>query len=62
MTVAISDDADTPEVVKDNLRRTSTGEIARNDSASILDMGDGVALLEFHSKQNSIDNDLVDMG
>jgi 3-hydroxyacyl-CoA dehydrogenase len=60
--VAISDDAGTPEVVKDNLRRTSTGVLARNDSASILDMGDGVALLEFHSKQNSIDPDMVDMG
>ncbi len=62
VTVAISDDSKTPEAVKDNLRRTSTGEIAKNDSASILDMGDGVALLEFHSKQNSIDTDLVDMG
>jgi 3-hydroxyacyl-CoA dehydrogenase len=62
VTVAISDDAGTPEVVKDDLRRTSTGEIANNDSASILDMGDRVALLEFHSKQNSIDPDMVDMG
>jgi 3-hydroxyacyl-CoA dehydrogenase len=30
-------------------------EVARNDSASLLDMGDGVALLEFHSKMNAID-------
>jgi 3-hydroxyacyl-CoA dehydrogenase len=62
VTVAISEDAVTPQTVKEDLRRTSTGEIARNDSASILDMGDRVALLEFHSKQNSIDPDMVDMG
>lgn len=37
-------------------------EVARNGSASIFDMGDGVALWEFHSKQNTIDNDLMDMG
>lgn len=37
-------------------------EVARNGSASIFDMGDGVALWEFHSKQNTIDPDLMDMG
>lgn len=36
-------------------------EVARNDSASILDMGDGVALLEFHAKLNAIDADIVAM-
>ena len=30
-------------------------EVAANPSASLLDMGDGVALLEFHSKVNAID-------
>jgi 3-hydroxyacyl-CoA dehydrogenase len=34
-------------------------EVARNDSASLLDMGDGVAVLEFHSKLNAIDPDIV---
>ena len=34
-------------------------EVARNDSASLLDMGDGVALLEFHSKVNAIDPDIA---
>lgn len=37
-------------------------EVERNMSASILDMGDGVALLEFHSKMNAIDQDIIDMG
>ena len=30
-------------------------EVARNAGASVLDMGDGVALLELHSPANAID-------
>ena len=30
--------------------------------ASLLDMGDGVLLLEFHSKANAIDDDIIAMG
>jgi 3-hydroxyacyl-CoA dehydrogenase len=37
-------------------------ELARNDSASLLDLGDGVLCLEFHSKGNSIDAKIVEMG
>jgi 3-hydroxyacyl-CoA dehydrogenase len=37
-------------------------ELARNDSASLLDLGDGVLCLEFHSKGNSIDAGTVKMG
>jgi 3-hydroxyacyl-CoA dehydrogenase len=37
-------------------------EVARNDSASLLDLGDGVLLFEFHSKGNSIDRDVTEMG
>ena len=36
-------------------------EVARNDGASLHDMGDGVALLEFHAKMNAIDADIVAM-
>ncbi|MCP4417970.1 MAG: 3-hydroxyacyl-CoA dehydrogenase/enoyl-CoA hydratase family protein, partial [Chloroflexi bacterium] len=36
-------------------------EVERNASASILDMGDGIALLEFHAKLNAIDADMVTM-
>lgn len=61
VTVAVSDGALTPAVVKEDLRRTSAGEVARNGSASVLDMGDGVALLEFHSPANAIDTDVVEM-
>jgi len=31
------------------------GALAENDSASLLDMGDGVLLLEFHTKMNALD-------
>ena len=36
-------------------------EVEKNLSASLCDMGDGVALLEFHSKMNAIDQDIIDM-
>jgi len=35
--------------------------IAKNGSASLWDVGDGVACLEFHSKMNSIDGDITAM-
>jgi 3-hydroxyacyl-CoA dehydrogenase len=37
-------------------------ELERNDSASLLDLGDGVLCLEFHSKGNSLDAGIVEMG
>lgn len=36
--------------------------VAENADASVYDMGDGVLLWEFHTKQNSITPGLVDMG
>ncbi|MDD5169212.1 MAG: enoyl-CoA hydratase/isomerase family protein, partial [Syntrophales bacterium] len=35
--------------------------IATNASASLIDMGDGVACLEFHCKMNAIDDEMVAM-
>ncbi|MBN2800737.1 MAG: 3-hydroxyacyl-CoA dehydrogenase/enoyl-CoA hydratase family protein [Deltaproteobacteria bacterium] len=35
--------------------RAKGGEIKRNAGASLFDMGDGVLLLEFHTKMNSLD-------
>jgi 3-hydroxyacyl-CoA dehydrogenase len=37
-------------------------ELERNDSASLLDLDDGVLCLEFHSKGNAIDAGTVEMG
>lgn len=35
--------------------KRSRGVLAENDSASLLNMGDGVLLLEFHTKMNALD-------
>ncbi len=37
-------------------------EVERNESASLLDMGDGVLLYEFHAKMNAIDDAIIAMG
>jgi 3-hydroxyacyl-CoA dehydrogenase len=42
--------------------RDEGNELASNDSATLLDLGDGVLCLEFHSKGNSIDAQIVEMG
>ncbi|MCO4743451.1 MAG: enoyl-CoA hydratase/isomerase family protein [Proteobacteria bacterium] len=41
--------------------KANNSEITRNASASLHDMGDGVLLLEFHSKMNALDNLINDM-
>jgi len=46
-------------VLKDVKERT--GVIRSNPGASLIDIGDGVACLEFHSKMNSIGSDTVSM-
>jgi 3-hydroxyacyl-CoA dehydrogenase len=39
-----------------------TGKIIRhNDGASLVDLGDGVACVEFHTKMNAIDDDIIGM-
>ncbi len=34
-------------------------ELEKNDSASLIDMGDGVLCLEFHAKANALDDDIL---
>ncbi len=41
--------------------RASSGVIAYNASASLLDLGDGVGCLEFHSKMNSLDDLILEL-
>jgi 3-hydroxyacyl-CoA dehydrogenase len=41
--------------------RAAGGEVEKNASASILDLGDGVFCLEFHSKLNTIDPEMVEL-
>ncbi|MGQ9007962.1 3-hydroxyacyl-CoA dehydrogenase NAD-binding domain-containing protein [Bacillus stercoris] len=54
--------------VKENKKRIhlqalkeTKGVIAKNSGASLIDLGDDVALLEFHSKSNAIGLDIIQM-
>ncbi len=40
------------------LKATPTNIVKENKSASLIDLGDGVLCLEFHSKLNSLDDDI----
>lgn len=50
-----------PKQINIDTLRSQNRELERNNSASILDMGDGVLLLEFHSKMNALDEDVIKM-
>ncbi|RLC97414.1 MAG: 3-hydroxyacyl-CoA dehydrogenase/enoyl-CoA hydratase family protein, partial [Chloroflexi bacterium] len=57
--VAVADDS-RAIVIKD-VKAEEQRIIASNPSASLLDMGDGVLGLEFHSKMNALDTDIFKM-
>lgn len=50
-----------PRTMRVEYLKRGNKKIASNGSASLWDMGDGVTLLEFHSKMNSIDDDIISM-
>lgn len=51
-----------PKIVSIEQMRDAGSEVARNESASLHDMGDGVALLEMHApKINAVDADFIEM-
>ncbi len=51
---------DEREISFEVLKRTENNVVWKNDGASFRDIGDGVGLLEFHTKMNSIDGDVMD--
>jgi len=53
--------AENPRTLKVEYLRRGNRKVEGNDSASLHDMGDGVLLLEFHSKMNSIDDAIIAM-
>ncbi|HEV2859477.1 MAG TPA: 3-hydroxyacyl-CoA dehydrogenase NAD-binding domain-containing protein [Pyrinomonadaceae bacterium] len=53
--------ADRPGVVVLKSLKERAGVIKKNAGASLVDLGDGVACLEFHSKMNSIGGDTLQM-
>ncbi|MCA9433164.1 MAG: enoyl-CoA hydratase/isomerase family protein, partial [Candidatus Omnitrophica bacterium] len=44
-----------------HLKIDPSNEVLRNEVASLLDLGDGVACIEFHCKMNTISNDSVSL-
>ncbi len=50
-----------PKVININQLKKQKGVIKKNSGASLLDLGDGVALLEFHSPNNAIGLDIIQM-
>jgi 3-hydroxyacyl-CoA dehydrogenase len=53
--------ADRPGVILLKSVKDRTGVIKKNNAASLVDLGDGVACLEFHSKMNSLGGDTIQM-
>src|SRR6266849_5656737 len=53
--------SDPPGTIVLKALKDRTGVIRKNSGASLIDLGDGVAGLEFHSKMNSIDGDTLEM-
>ena len=51
-----------PESVHLELVKAENEVVLSNPSASLIDLGDGVACLEFHSKMNTIDHHIVELG
>lgn len=62
-------DAETAAIVPENdrvlriayLKREASRNIKSNQSATLWDMGDGIAALELHTKMNAIDGGVVEM-
>ncbi|MEP6901789.1 MAG: 3-hydroxyacyl-CoA dehydrogenase/enoyl-CoA hydratase family protein [Actinomycetota bacterium] len=52
---------DKPGVIVLKSVKDRTGVIKKNSAASLVDIGDGVACLEFHSKMNSLGGDTISM-
>ena len=50
-----------PRAIKVEHLARGNKKVAGNDSATLWDMGDGAALLEFHSKMNAVDDATVAM-
>jgi 3-hydroxyacyl-CoA dehydrogenase len=53
--------ADSPEVLSVAARKAAGGTVLENASASLVDLGDGVAALELHTKLNTLDDRIVEL-
>jgi len=51
----------TPGVWSVTVAKKSNGVVKKNSGASLVDLGDGVACIEFHSKMNSLGADIISL-
>jgi 3-hydroxyacyl-CoA dehydrogenase len=50
-----------PRETKVEILKAGNKKVFGNDGATMYDAGDGIAVLEFHTKVNSVDTDMIDM-
>jgi len=50
-----------PGVWSATVAKKSNGVVKKNSGASLIDLGDGVACIEFHSKMNSLGGDIISL-
>ena len=50
-----------PGVWRVEVAKKSRGEVKKNSGASLVDLGDGVGCIEFHSKMNSLGADIIQL-
>ncbi|HWZ88970.1 MAG TPA: 3-hydroxyacyl-CoA dehydrogenase NAD-binding domain-containing protein, partial [Polyangiaceae bacterium] len=53
--------SDPKQIRLDSLKAEPTRVVKKNHGASLVDLGDGVLCVEFHSKLNTLDNDVIAM-
>ncbi|HEX3851886.1 MAG TPA: 3-hydroxyacyl-CoA dehydrogenase/enoyl-CoA hydratase family protein, partial [Polyangiaceae bacterium] len=53
--------ADPKQIRLDQLKSEPTRVVKKNHGASLVDLGDGVLCVEFHTKLNTLDNDVIAM-
>lgn len=52
---------DNPLEINLQVLKKGDGVVKKNDGATLIDMGDGIACLEFHTKMNALDADVITM-
>lgn len=50
-----------PHLISIKTQKEAGKVISRNTGASLIDLGDGVACVEFHTKMNALDDDIINM-
>ncbi|HEY1534488.1 MAG TPA: 3-hydroxyacyl-CoA dehydrogenase/enoyl-CoA hydratase family protein, partial [Polyangiaceae bacterium] len=59
--VALPVPADPKQIRLDQLKSDPSRVVKKNHGASLVDLGDGVLCVEFHTKLNTLDNDVIAM-